>query len=174
MIVCSLPRCGATKFCLDLQESSKLDFMGELHPLHINNSAKRDAHETGFQPTFTPASFAEILINRDRYIILVNQQPYLLIDQCDHIILRKNMRNASLSFANFMFKAWPGIKFAVVLHQLRLMHCDHQAVMAYLDMCPREIVWYEDYYGDLETKTPLLDNHIGRTAITNEIDSYYG
>jgi hypothetical protein len=84
------------------------------------------------------------------------------------------MRDASLSLANYMLKAYPGIKVAALKFNIALMHNDHAAMMAYLNKYEKEVVWYEDYYGISGTETPLLDTHIGRDSILKEIDAYYG
>jgi hypothetical protein len=174
MIVCSLPRCGATRFCIDLQEKIGLPFVGELHPIHIGSSRKADMHETKYQTNFTPDQFASLIHYNKDHIILINQHSYLKVDRASFIVLRKNMRDASLSLTNFLLKMYPGIKLNAVLHQLHLMHNDHLALTAYLDKYPRDVVWYEDYYSLQGTRTPLLDNHAGREIIIKEIDGYYG
>ena len=76
MIVCSLPRCGATRFCLDLEKKSGLTFVGELHPIHIESDRKAQTHETRFQTNFTPSDFADLLHDHSKHIILVNQHSY--------------------------------------------------------------------------------------------------
>ena len=174
MIVCSLPRCGATKFCLDLQDKLGLEFVGELHPIHINNDRKALVHETKFQTSFTKDQFADLLYNNDDNIVLINQHSYLLVKNAQCVIMRKNMRDASLSLADFLIKMYPGIKTAVIIQQLKIMHSDHLALTSYLDKYPKDIVWYEDYYGREGTSTPLLDKHIGRDLIIKEINEYYG
>ena len=102
MIVCSLPRCGATKFCLDLQDKTKLKFVGELHPVHIQSDRKALTHETEYQTNFTSDSFAELLHDHSEHIVLVNQHSYLLANQASVFMLRRNMRDASLSLANYI------------------------------------------------------------------------
>lgn len=174
MIVCSLPRCGATRFCLDLQEKTKLKFVGEMHPIHIENDRKALVHETRYQPTFTPEQFADLIHYNEDHIVLINQHSYLKVDQASFIILRRNMKNAYLSMANFMIKMYPSIKPTGIIHQLNLMRNDQQGLEAYLDKYPREVIWYEDYYDKEETCTPLLDSYAGRGAIIKEIESYYG
>lgn len=174
MIVCSLPRCGATSFCLDLQDQTGLKFVGELHPIHIDNCRKAEVHETGFQTSFTPEHFSDLLHNNDDYIVLVNQHPYLLLPSAAYVVLRRDMQNAALSLANFLIKMYPGIKPAQISHQLNLMYKDWIAVRSYLDKYPKDVIWYEDYYGILETKTPLLDEYRGRDLIVKEINGYYG
>ena len=173
MIVFSLPRCGATKFCLDLQEKTNLKFVGEMHPIHIENDRKALVHETQYQTAFTPEQFADLIHCNKDYIVLINQHPYLKIDQAEFIILRRNMKNAYLSMANFMIKMYPNIKPTAVIHQLRIMRNDQLAIEIYLDKYPREVVWYEDYYDKKETSTPLLDTYAGRDIIIKELASYY-
>jgi hypothetical protein len=174
MIVCSLPRCGATRFCLDLQEKTSLPFVGELHPIHIESDRKAQTHETGFQTNFTQDSFAELLQDHSEHIILVNQHSYLLANQASFFILRKNMRNAALSMANYLLKVYPELKPNAIRFNIGLMYNDYRALIAYLNKYQKEVIWYEDYYGIEDTHTPLLDSYPGRDSIIKEIDSYYG
>lgn len=174
MIVCSLPRCGGTKFCIDLQDKVGMPFVGELHPMHINSSRKANEHETGFQINFTPDEFADLIHYNKDHIVLINQHSYLMVDRASFVILRKNMADASLSFCNFMLKMYPNIKPAALLHQLKVMHNDHLGLMSYLNRYPRDIIWYEDYYNTEGTSTPLLNKYIGKDLIHREINTYYG
>lgn len=174
MIVCSLPRCGATRFCLDLQDKTGLPFVGELHPIHVENDRKALVHETRYQPAFTPDQFADLIHNNEDHIVLINQHSYLKVDQASFIILRRNMKNAYLSMANFMIKMYPNIKPTGIIHQLSLMRNDQRGLEAYLDKYQRDVVWYEDYYGKKETDTPLLNSYAGREIIIKELESYDG
>lgn len=174
MIVCSLPRCGGTKFCLDLQDKTGLEFVGEMHPNHINNDRKSSTHETEYQTNFTPEAFADLLHDNSKNIVLINQHAYLLAPFADAFILRRNMRDASLSLANYMLKVYPELKPNALRFSMTLIHNDHLALMAYLNKYKKEVVWYEDYYGISGTKTPLLDVYPGRDSIIKEIDAYYG
>jgi hypothetical protein len=174
MIVCSLPRCGATRFCLDLEEKTKLKFAGEIHPIHIGNNRKSETHETGYQTNFTEDSFAEILQDHSEHIVLVNQHSYLLANQASAFILRRNMRNATFSMANYLLKVYPKLKPNAIRFNIGLMYNDYRALLAYLNKYDKEVVWYEDYYGIEDTTTPLLDSYPGKDSIIKEIDSYYG
>lgn len=175
MIVCSLPRCGATRFCLDLQEKVGLQFVGELHPIHIGNNRKSEVHETRFQQSFTSEEFADLIHYNKDHIVLINQHSYLKANRASFIVLRKNMKNAALSLANFLIKMYPSMKPAGIMQQLNLMYNDYVALKAYVDKYwdKREIVWYEDYYDKSETNTPLLDAHPARGAILKEIDTLW-
>jgi len=174
MIVCSLPRCGATRFCLDLQEKIGLPFVGEMHPIHIENDRKSLVHETQYQTAFTPKQFADLIHCNKDCIVLINQHSYLKVRQAEFIILRRNMKNAYLSMANFMIKMYPNIKLTSLIHQLSLMRNDQLAIEIYLDKYPREVIWYEDYYDKKETDTPLLDAYAGRDIIIKALESYHG
>jgi len=174
MIVCSLPRCGATKFCLDLQEKTKLKFVGEMHPVHIESDRKASTHETRHQTNFTPDSFAEILQDHSEHIVLINQHSYLLANQASVFMLRRNMRNAAFSMANYLLKVYPELKPNAIRFNIGLMYNDYRALTAYLNKYQKEVVWYEDYYGIENTTTPLLDSYPGRDSIIKEIDAYYG
>lgn len=174
MIVCSLPRCGATRFCLDLQEKTGVPFVGELHPIHIGNDRKAEVHETRHQTNFTTTQFVDLLYDHTEHIVLINQHSYLKVDRAAYVVLRRNMRDASLSLANFLIKMYPGMKPSAIVHQITLMHNDHKALKAYVDKYKKEIIWYEDYFEKSGTNTPLLDVHPARAAILKEIDTYYG
>jgi hypothetical protein len=84
------------------------------------------------------------------------------------------MRDAYLSFANFLLKMYPELKPNAIKHQVDLMHNDYLAIRAYLDKYPREIVWYEEYFEVSGTRTPLLDAYPGKEAIIKQIDGYHG
>lgn len=174
MIVCSLPRCGATRFCLDLEKKSGLTFVGELHPIHIESDRKAQTHETRFQTNFTPSDFADLLHDHSKHIILVNQHSYLLANQADAFILRKNMREAALSLVNYMMKMYPELKPNALRFNIAQMYNDYRALIAYLNKYQKDIIWYEDYYNIEKTNTPLLDLYPGRDSIIKEIDAYYG
>lgn len=172
MIVCSLPRCGATRFCIDLEEKIGLPFVGELHPIHIDNDRKALVHETRRQTNFTPEQFADLIHYNKDHIVLINQHSYLKIDRASFVILRRNMKDAYLSMANFLIKMYPSIKPSGIIQQLYLMRQDHIALASYLDKYPRDVIWYEDYYEKCGTHTPLLDSYTGKNTIIKEIESW--
>jgi len=172
MIICSLPRCGATKYCLDLQEKTGVEFVGELHPIHIGDTRKQTQHETHFQPNYSMENFVDILQNLDKYIVLLNQNSFLLLPQCHSIIIRKNMKNAYRSFANFLIKMYPKMKGSMIIHHLKIMRYDEIVIKAYIEKYSPKVILYEEYYGDLKTNTPLLDSHICHNIIQKEIESY--
>ena len=174
MIVCSLPRCGATKFCLDLQAKTNLKFVGEMHPVHIENNVKALTHETNFQTNFTRDSFADILHDHSKHIVLVNQHSYLLANQADVFILRRNMRDAALSLVNYLFKVYPNLKPNGIRFNIGLMYNDYVALTSYLDKYQKEVVWYEDYFNMKPVNTTFLDSYPGRDSIIKQIDAYYG
>ncbi len=175
MIVCSLPRCGATKFCLDLQESSGLKFVGELNPLYMYENLKALHHETGIQQTYTASEFASLIHNNDNNIILVNKSPHLIVDRAHTIVLRRNMSEAFLSYANFILKLYPDINTKVLIKELQDTVYDYYGLKSYIDQYPCNIVWYEDYFNLYKTSTPLLDEHrherVIKKAIIDVIES---
>ena len=176
MIVCSLPRCGATKYCLDLEASTDLKFAGELNPMYLVDNRKAIHHETGIQQTYTDESFAEILSNKNKYIILVNKQACLSIHECDVVVLRKNMLDAFMSYANFLLKMYPGIDTRVLIDHVTFSIYDYRGIKAYIGRHEKNIVWYEDYYNVSGTTTQLLDSHrhagIIRKAIVDEFENH--
>lgn len=176
MIVCSLPRCGATKYCLDLQHKTGLKFIGELNPIYIQeygDTVKREHHETNFQPNYTKEEYIEALCNHDKMIVLANQSPHLLVPQCDRVVLRKNMRNSFLSLANFFIKCRPYLKSAGIIQHLFLTFQSYYGVLCYLSRHEKPIVWYEDYFGINDTTTPLLDAYPFKRVIIDQIDGMF-
>lgn len=169
MIVCSLPRCGATRFCLDIQNSSGKQFVGELNPLYMFENRKALHHETKSQQTFTQDQFAALIHNSDDYIIMVNKSPYLIADKADYIMLRKNMQDAFLSYANFILKLYPDIVTKVLIKEVQDSIYDYYGLKSYIERYPCDIVWYEDYYNKTGTSTPLLDKHIHGKVIKRAI-----
>lgn len=177
MIVCSLPRCGATKFCLDLEAKTNLPFVGELNPVYIDScneaNTKQPYHETGFQPHYTKETYLDALVNPDKYIVLVNQSPHLLIDRADYVVLRKNMRDAFLSLANFFILSRPYLRGDGVIQHLYLsFHCLY-GTLVYLNKYHKQVVWYEDYFGVQGTKTEAIDQHPHKKIIINQIDKLF-
>lgn len=173
MIICALPRCGATKICLDLEERKGLKFIGEPHPMYINTSRKEEVHETNYQPSFSEIDFAEYLYNHDNYILLVNQSPFLLLPFCDTLILRRNMLDAFFSQANFLLKMYPDIKANLLIHQIKLSIKDYKGVRAYIQRYEVPTIYYEDYFNIKGTQTPILNTHLHRKTIVDSIEREY-
>ena len=175
MIIVSIPRCGATRYCLDLQTQTGLNFVGEINPDHIGSVLKSQMHETGYQPNFSYDYFVEILHNSQDKILLVNRGGYLLANVCDKIILRKNMVNAFMSFANFLIKMYPKIDTRVLMQEINISISDYKVLKSYINKYPKDVIWYEDYYGIEDTSTPLLDQHrhskIIKRAIKNAFET---
>lgn len=135
-----------------------------------DKNTKQPYHETLFQPTYTPGTYLEALTNPSDYIVLVNQSPHLYIDRADHVMLRRNMRDAFLSQANFFIVSRPYLKGEGILQHLYLSFQSLYGVLLYLNKYPRPIVWYEDYYGIEGTKTDALDQHPHKRIILRHID----
>lgn len=169
MIVCSIPRCGATKYCLDLEESTGLKFVGELNPLYMFENRKVIHHEAAVQQSFTSEDFSALLYNNDKHIVMINKSSYLVADKADAIILRKNMLDAFLSYANFILKLYPDIETKVLIKDVQDSIYDYYGLKSYIDRYPCKVVWYEDYYGITNTITPLLDKHIHGRVIKKAI-----
>lgn len=173
MIVCSLPRCGATSFCLDLQDQTGLKFIGELNPMYLYDNRKAEAHETKCQLTFTPDQFADIVNNNDDCIALVNKAPHLSLAKCSYVILRRNMLDAFMSFANFLLKMYPDIDTKILINEVQFSIYDYYGLKAYIDRYPKDVIWYEDYFGIEGTKTELLDKHKHGRLIKKAIEDAY-
>lgn len=148
--------------------------MGELNPMYLYDNKKAAVHETGFQPTYTTEQFADIIHNKDKYIILVNKAAHLSIADSDVVILRRNMLDAFMSFANFLLKMYPDMDTKILINEVQFSIYDYCGVKAYIDRYEKNVVWYEDYFGISGTKTELLDQHrhgrVIKKAITDAYD----
>jgi hypothetical protein len=135
MIICSLPRCGATKIGMDLAAQHSLEFVGELNPTYLDylyDHRKSDHHETKFQPVYDTQKLYKALTYHEDLIVLVNTMPYLVINQADYIILRKNMEDAFISTANFLIKTTPSIRCETIVHRLLMMNESLAAIWVHL------------------------------------------
>lgn len=176
MKVVALPRCGATRYCLDLQEETGLEFIGEVNPMYIyeyGDTAKKEYHETKFQPNYSIEKYIDVLINPDKYIALYNQSPHLMIASSDIVLLRKNMHDAFISQANFFIKSRPYLKGEGILQHIFISYQSFVGVIAYLTKHTKKIVWYEDYYNISGTSSEYIDSHIHGKTITKYIDSLF-
>ena len=177
MIVCAPPRCGATKYCLDLQEKTGLEFIGELNPIFIDSykdgdgNKKAPLHETSFQPLFTKEQFVSYLTNSDKYIILCNQSPYLLVPQSDVVIMRRSLEDTLVSIANFYTKIMPYLNAEGLIQHLHIFYQSIYGLVSYLEVYDKPIVWYEDYFNISGTKTDTLDQHKHSRIIKRAIQS---
>lgn len=174
MIVCAMPRCGATAYCLDRSKETGLEFVGELNPIYIDSygdSAKQQHHETGFQPLYSAPKYCDVILNPDKYIVLINQSPHLAVHDSDVVMLRKNIDDMFLSQANFFVKCRPYLKGEGILQHLYLSFQSFVGVLAYLSHNTKDIVWYEDYFGISGTTTEHLDGHVHGKVIKKHIDS---
>lgn len=176
MIICSLPRCGATKYGLDLQKQTGLEFIGELNPIYIDSygdRVKEQTHETSFQPLYSASKYNDIINHPEKYIILVNQSPHLVVHNSDIVMLRKNMKDAFISQANYFIKTRPYLKGEGIVQHLYLSFHSFLGVKTYLDYNKKDIVWYEDYYNISGTKAKHLDSHIHSKIIYKHIYSMF-
>lgn len=173
MIVCSLPRCGSTKFCLDLEAKTNIPFIGELSPMYLYDNRKANVHETSYQPSFTPSRFADIIHNKDDFIILVNKAAYLSIAESSIVVLRRNMLDAFLSFGNFLLIMYPDINTRVLINEVKFSIYDYFGIKSYIERYPKHVVWYEDYFQKTGTTTEMLDNHRHGRIIKRAIEDAY-
>lgn len=119
---------------------------------------KRIYHETQYQPNYSIRQYTDGLFT-NKYISLVNVSPYLVLDKAQYLVLRRNMRDAFLSTANFFFKSRPYLRGEEVIHQLHIMHHSLYGIVLAAPCTQVKVVWYEDYYGKEGTNTDTLDNH---------------
>lgn len=177
MLVIAPPRCGATKICMDLAEQLSLPFVGELNPMYIDScnetNEKVKYHETLFQPSYSTDLYLKALTDHTNYIVLVNQSPHLLIHSADLVVLRKNMKNAFLSQANFFIKSRPYLNGEGVLQHLYLSFFSYYGMLCYLDKYQKDIVWYEEYFSKVDTTISEIEMHKHGKAILKYIDRMF-
>lgn len=171
MIVCALPRCGATKICQDLALKANLRFTGELNPMYIEgiDNTKAPSHETSFQPNYTLEEYAYLIHNQNS-IVLINQSPHLMIDRADLVILRYSLRDTLLSTANFFIKSRPYLQGEGIIQHLHLTAYSYIGIMAYLKYHSKKTIWYEEYFNRSGTSTDFLERHAQRKNIMMSIN----
>ncbi len=177
MLVIAPPRCGATKICMDLSEKLGLPFIGELNPMYIDScnevNEKQKHHETFYQPTYAVDTYLNALTDHTKYVVLVNQSPHLMIHSADVVVLRKNMKNAFLSQANFFIKSRPYLNGEGVIQHLYLSFFSYYGMLCYLDKYEKAIVWYEDYFHREDTSISEIESHKHGKAILKYIDRMF-
>lgn len=175
MLVCAPPRTGATKYCLDLQTKTGLEFIGELNPTYItscgDSNRKAPNHETSFQPDISKEQFVSYLTNPEKYIVLCNQSPHLLVHYSDLVILRNDLESNLLSIANFFIKVMPYLGAEGIIQHVSLSHQSIYAMLSYLEVHSKPIVWYEDHFNMSGTRTDYIDNHKNGKVIKRFIKS---
>lgn len=164
MIVLTLPRCGATKYCMDLAEKTGLKFVGEMTPNYINEfnpylaHMKKQFHETNHDESIGIDEYIDVIENPDKYILQINDAQHFMLPHADVFLLRKDVENIMFSFANLVAKAYntpdamnhimPWINS--ILNPTRLVY-------TYVHKKNITPVWYEDYFDNFPCNTPQLD-----------------
>lgn len=179
MLIAGLRRTGATKYCLDRSEELGIPFVGELNPTFLQgvipgeSNAKTMAHETNYQPPLTSETLFEPLINKDKYVSLVNVYPSLVLPIADKIMLRRDTRKGFYSLANILLKVIPIDTNANVVANIQQEIFSLNAIVTYLENYEKDVVWYEDYFGDLPSNTPVLDQSGLRPILDGIINHLY-
>ena len=156
-------------------DDTGLEFVGEVNPIYLEknyDSKKATHHETKCQPRYSPNKFVETFAYPNKYIALVNTMPYLVINQADYVVLRKNMKYAFLSTANFLIKCDSKIKPEYVIHRLYMMYESLIAMSLFLQSNNKTIIWYEDYFNRSGTNTDILDQSRYKNVIYSQIDKF--
>jgi len=165
---------------MDLAEEKGLKFIGELTPrnLRTNTRYRKDLlHETQFEMEFDRKLYTAAINRSDEYVTLVNfVGAELLLPDAEFVVMRKDLRKMIRSFVYFYMKTlrlsetldtnMTGLKLAIsqVLDLTK-------GITNYLIETPdKRIVWYEDYFPDVDTDHDLSDN---LTFIVNaKLNSY--
>ena len=85
-------------------------------------------------------------------------------------ILRKDVRAALLSQANYLL-AYMGDRHASALHPLLTNTFeDAYGMLCYMERIEVPTIWYEDYFPDAVSKTPVLDASPIREILVGIVD----
>lgn len=153
MIIVAMPRTGATRICMDIAEQKGLTFAGELMPFYLRDlkipNYKKIYHETKTQPAYNARDFYNILEDHSQHVVLSNFWSFMNIPACDHIILRKNMRNAFISQGRFCSFAQGRHGLSLGEQELYTSFLNLRTIIAYLkEFGEDKVIWYEDYFPD--------------------------
>lgn len=155
MLVAAVGRSGATRYCMDQAERLGIPFIGEITPVFIEGFSKSNAkelsHETGYAPKIPSEVFFDALVNKDKYVSLVNSSWHLVLPIADVLVLRKNIRHCFTSMANYLIKireTVPGHGIPNTHIHLYMMNMFQSlyATVTYLERNEIPIVWYESYF----------------------------
>lgn len=176
MLVVSLPRSGATKYCMDLSEQTGLPFVGDMNPGNIVEygawwaKIKQNAHETKHDQSISISDYLDVLHNREKYVILANTGNHLLLPMADKIILRRNVVNTFRSICNYWLKMAPEMNVKTLLDlTVNPMVAHSKLLYKYVQNNASNVVWYEDYFDNFPCNTSALDQHLDKDVIYNHI-----
>ena len=93
----------------------------------------------------------------DKYIIQANLSNHFLLPHADVFLLRKNVTNIMLSYANLAAKAYPDEPIEPIFKLVYSIRNSIRLVYSYVYEKGIEPVWYEDYFNDHPCLTPHLD-----------------
>lgn len=165
MIVLTLPRCGATKYCLDMAEKTGLPFVGEMTPNFITDfnpylaEMKKEFHETHHDSSISVDDFINVIENPDNYIIQVNDAQHFLLPKADVFLLRKDVNNIMFSFANLVAKAYKTPDaMNYIMPWINSLLNPTRLIYTYVHKKNITPVWYEDYFDNYPCSTPELDS----------------
>ena len=181
MLVVSLPRSGATKYCMDLAEQTGLRFVGDMNPGNIIEygawwaKIKQNAHETKHDQSISVADYLDVIDNKQNYIILANTGNHLLLPMADKIILRRNLVNTFRSVCNYWLKMTPEMTMTTLLDlTVNPLVANTKLIYEYIKKDSSNVVWYEDYFNNFPCNTPALDNHPNKDMIYNHVYTKLG
>ena len=181
MIVVAIPRSGATRICMDLAERHNIKFLGEMSPRNMNDKLRlrKDlTHETRFEIKVTPEEYCKSIERDPDYIGLCNYPgSNLLTADADYVVMRKDLKNCLYSWLNYVIKGGrlhsnDGVAKVEAFFMLKMVLDTAYGIITYCLHNDKEIIWYEDYFPNMNTQYKLIPDNWHKTldAVCDEYD----
>lgn len=177
MIIISMPRCGGTKYCQDLSNTTGLPYKGDMDIYNLPelgsvwHHIKTTHHETNTGGFITIDDTVDTVSNYKDNIVLINKNFTPMLPFGDVYLIRKNLRNIFTSLTEYWLRIGGG-EFPTIFNEknLKEMAVQCKIYIEYLNNNNIEPVYYEDYFNDHPHNTPILDNHKAKEAYLHFID----
>jgi hypothetical protein len=194
MLVVTHGRSGATRYCMDMSEKTGLPFVGEMSPANIESNpyakVKSESHETGYQPTYTPDEFYDLVFDNADKIVQANRSAVGLIPYADVVLLRRDLKQSLMSFAKLLSHPSAQCDEKQILLYCKMLFDDYLGLVTVCDVANHrgaslDLLWFEDLYPShkqdvsiVSTSAPsasqFFDYLISQTNITDTVNNLYG
>lgn len=184
MIVVAIPRSGATRICMDLAEKHNIKFLGEMSPRNMSSQLRlrKDlTHETKFEIKVTPEEYCKSVERDPNYVYLANYPgSNLLTSDADYVVMRKDLKNSLFSWVNYVIKGGKLTTTDIEVDATARLKCffmldmildNTYGIVTYCLNNAKEIIWYEDYFPDMDTKYNLIPDN-WRKKIDKTFEQY--
>lgn len=194
MKVVTFPRTGSTKICFDLAAKYNVPFVGELNPAYSPEVGisgaynKKNKHEI---PNCQPHPTLKTLtayIDDPAPIRLINRWGFLVADQADYIVLRRDVRASLESLSILIHKHAENPtsqEIPTIVGYISMQVISEISIL--LAWClqhpEKQIIWFEDYFPEYERQTyvsikkeivdgyaPWLTAHLEDTRIQEMVE----